>query len=88
MKRKAFGSLQLCECLIKLGFKPRKTHHSSHIKFDPPHEHKIPQGIRPFMIVQVNQKQFDPHECSRYISEIVQKGFQRDKVLKLLFEKS
>ena len=81
---KLFGSADLCHCLMKLGFQASKQSSSSHIKFFPPSIHKIPIGIRPFMIVQINKKQFDKHTCSRYIIELVRMGFERKEILNAL----
>ncbi len=49
--KKLFGSVDLCHALIKLGFNADNQHGTSHLKFHPPSSHKIPLGIRPFMIV-------------------------------------
>lgn len=81
---KLFGSVDLCQCLMRLGFKPSKQSSSSHVKFFPPSIHKVPIGTRPFMIIQVNKKQFDKHTCSRYIIELVRMGFDRAKILSVL----
>lgn len=83
MSNKLFGTFVLCQCLTELGFTSNKAK-SSHVKFNPSKDHKIPLGVRPFIIIQLNQKQYDCHECSRYISELVQKGFERKRILQLL----
>lgn len=79
MKR-LFGSLDFCQVLLRLGFRVDKQHGSSHSKFSVPLKHKVPAGVRPFMIIQLNKKQFDKHTCSRYITELVQMGFDRNKI--------
>jgi len=79
-KHKLFGSLTLFEALMKLGFSTDEHQKGSHVKLYPPKSHKIPKGVMPFQIVQIGKKQFDRHECNRYISELVQKGFDRKKI--------
>lgn len=79
--KKLFGSIDVCQCLLKLGFTYQKQHGSSHIKFLPQKSHKIPRGVRPFMIVQLKKKQFDKHTCSRYISELITMGFERKLIM-------
>jgi len=82
--RKLFGSVDLCHALIRLDFKAEKQHGTSHLKFLPSVNHKVPSGIRPFMIVQLNKKQFDEHTCSRYVAELVKMGFDRKSILEAL----
>ncbi len=83
--KKLFGSADLCHCLNRLGFRYEKQQHgTSHVKFFPPASHSVPKGIRPFMIIQLNKKQFDRHTCSRYVTEIVLMGFDRKKVIEVL----
>ena len=79
--KKLFGSMNLCHCLIRLGFSYDKQHGTSHVKFFPPANHFVPKRIRPFIIIQLNKKQFDRHTCGRYITEIVLMGFNRKKVI-------
>lgn len=83
MKR-LFGSVDLLHCLSRLGFTPLRQKSTSHVKFMPPKNHVVPKGVRPFMIVQLNRKQYDKHSCSRYVSEIALMGFNRKEVLQCL----
>lgn len=80
---KAFGTKQLCKCLEKLNF-ISKGHNSSHVKYFMPKNRKIPTGLRPFMIVQLGRKCFDPYICNRYISEIKKLGFCKEEIEKYL----
>lgn len=84
MGNRLFGSVKLIECLINLGFTNDKSCKGHHPKFYPPKDHIIPSGIPPFMMLKYNQKQYDKHSCSRYITELVKMGFERKKILKLL----
>lgn len=84
---KLFGSVHLIHCLKKIGFIQDSQKGSSHLKFIPPKEHKIPDGIRPFMMVQLGKKQYDPHSCSRYLTELNRLGFNKKELEKLLQEK-
>ena len=81
-----FGHIKLCNCLNKLGFKPQSQLATSHIKFFVPKNHKTPLGLRPFIMIKYGVRQYDKHTCSRYITEIVQLGFDRNTVKKLLEE--
>lgn len=53
-------------------------------KISPPVGHVVPKGIPPFMMLKYDQKQYDKHSCSRYITELVILGFNRAKVIELL----
>jgi hypothetical protein len=81
-----FGHYALCKCLHTLGFTPEKQVGSSHVKFTPPKDHIVPSNLRPFIIVILNTNEYSKHTCSRYVTEIVQLGFNRNTVKKLLYE--
>lgn len=85
-QHKLFGSLILFQTLIKLGFITNDHQKGSHVKLYPPKKITVPLGVKPFMIVQMGKKQFDKHECSRYISELVQKGIDRKEIIRLMNE--
>lgn len=75
--------MDLCECVRNLGCKYDHCS-SSHVFFNLPSNHKLPIGERPYITIQMNKKQYDRHECNRYITQLVRKGFDRKKVLELL----
>ncbi len=78
---KNFGSKELCKGLLTLGFTLAKNQTSSHhIKYDIPKGHAIDNELRPFMMVQLGQKSFHPHACSRYITELKRLGFEKEKI--------
>lgn len=82
--KKLFGSLEFCQVLTRLGFKAQRQQGTSHVKFIPPTNHKIPLSTRPFMIVQLSKRQFDKHTCSRYISELIKMGFDKKRIHEVL----
>lgn len=84
MTKRLFGSITLGECLIKLGFTLVKQSGTSHMKFNPPKNNLTPKGVPAYMVIQTNKKQYDPHSCSRYISELVRKGYDRKLILQYL----
>lgn len=82
--KKSFGSRELYKCLIKLGFNPLAQKGTSHLKFSPPKGKVVSQGTRPFMIIQLNIKTYDPHSASRYINQIMKFGFSKEEIYKNL----
>ena len=78
-----YGSSDLVKCLISLGFTPLKQHGTSHQKYRPPnHKLKNIPGNRSFIIVQLGQKEFDPHARTRYIRQILNFGYTQEEILK------
>jgi hypothetical protein len=75
-----FGSKELCKCLIKLKFVPNKTSGSSHQKYGIPGNKKALLGQRPFIIVILGRRQYDPHTCSGYIRQIKNLGFKSEEI--------
>ncbi len=84
MGKKLFGSIDLIQCLLDLGFTSDKTCKGHHPKFLPPEGHIVPKGIPPFMMLKYGLKQYDRHSCSRYVTELVTMGFNRAKIIELL----
>lgn len=74
-----FGSRELCSALINLGFKKEKQGGTRHLKFSI--SKKLLQGIRPFIIVILNRKNFDPHTRSSYIRQIKKLGFSEKEII-------
>lgn len=83
MGKRLFGSIEFYQCVVDLGCKVDRCS-SSHILFNLPLNHKLPLGERPYITIQMGKKQFDKHECNRYITQLVRKGFDRAKILELL----
>lgn len=83
---KLFGSKDLCVCLTRLGFKPKPQNASSHQKYTIPNGLKIPQGMRPFIIVILGKSKYDPHTCSSYITQIGKLGIDVDKIIECLYK--
>ncbi len=74
----AFGSKELCKCLIKLGFKEKPQKATSHQKF---HSAKVPPvGVHPFITVILGRKSYDPTTRSRYITQIKRLGFTKKEI--------
>lgn len=84
MTQYVFGSKELCKWLDKLGFTENKQKGSSHLKYSAPKNLEIPKGIRPFIIVILGRKKYDPHTCSSYIRQIAALGISKEKIIKLL----
>lgn len=82
--KKSFGSRELYNCLINLGFTPLKQKGTSHLKFLPPKSKRVLQAMRPFIMMQMGEKTFDPHSASRYIRQIIQFGFSEEEIVKAL----
>ncbi len=83
---KIFGSKELCNCLIKLGFLPKPQNASSHQKYSIPLGLKPPQGLRPFIIVILGKNKYDPHTCSSYVSQIKRLGIDFEKIIEYLYK--
>ena len=82
-KAKRFGSTNLCSLLKKLNFSPVKQKGSSHQKWRPPNNLNKPDG-RPFLIVIQGKKQYPMRTCNSYIKQLVQFGFDFEKIKKHL----
>jgi len=82
MSCKAFGSKELLECLLSLGFTPKDTNsrNSSHVKYLPPTGHQPPVGMRPYMMVQLGRKCYDGQDCDRYVSQIKKFSFTKKQI--------
>lgn len=78
--RKAYGSRELVKCLQCLGFSPKPQRATSHIKYIPPRHKKINPNIRPFLIVQLGRKTYDPHAQTRYIRQIMNFSFSKEEI--------
>lgn len=52
--------------------------------YDHPKGKLPPQGVRPFMTVQLGRKTFDPHSANRYIQEIKRCGYSKEEIEKNL----
>jgi len=83
---KIFGSKELCACLIRLGFKAKPQNASSHQKYSCPGGLKVPQGMRPFIIVILGKSKYDPHTCSSYMSQIKRLGIKIEKIVECLYK--
>jgi hypothetical protein len=80
----SFGTEKLISALVNLGFTPCQNNGSSHAKYKMPQSQKCPPGLRPFIMVILKRKQFDPHSASRYISQISRLGYDKKLVSKML----
>lgn len=81
-----FGSRELGIVLECLGFIPRAQHSSSHQKYKIPQGKKMPVGLRPFIIVILGRKAYDPHTQSSYLRQIKNLGFSEEEIVKCLKE--
>jgi len=82
MRLSAYGSKELERCLLHLGFTPLKQHGTSHQKFIPPKEKAIHSpGQRSFIVIQLGQKEYDPHARTRYIRQIFNFGFTQEEII-------
>ncbi len=84
MTRYVFGSKELCKCLKSLGFVENRGVGSSHIKFSLALRNKTPKGTRPFIIVIMGRKGYDPHTCSSYLKQIRALGFKKEEIILFL----
>jgi len=85
----SFGSSELIRCLKILGFSPKSQDGTSHVKFEAPSQKESQESReRPFIIVILGRKDFDPHSQSRYINQIFQKtGIAKKEIKKCLTQK-
>jgi hypothetical protein len=81
-----FGSKELIKCLECLGFSKSSKIGSSHLKLITPNIKILNKGIRPFIIVILGRKVYDPHTRSSYIRQIKLLGF-RDRDIFNCFRK-
>lgn len=77
---KSFGTKELHQCLIKLGFTPDNSN-SSHIKY---YHQQGKVGQYPFIMVQVGKKNYGKNSCQRYIQELKKFGFSKKEIEKYL----
>lgn len=75
---KSFGSREFEKCVRALGF-TLKHISSSHAKYIPPPAKNSP-GIRPFFIIQLGRRTYDPHSANRYISQLKGFGFTKEEI--------
>lgn len=78
--RSSFGSKELINCLLCLGFTKKRSTGSSHSKYSSPK--KVAMGMRPFITVILNRKVFDPHTQSSYLLQIKKLGFSAEDIEK------
>lgn len=83
---KIFGSKELGNCLIRLGFTPKPQNATSHQKYSIPSSLKVTPGIRPFIVVIQGKKKYDPHTCSSYVSQIRKLGIGIEKIIECLYK--
>lgn len=76
----SFGSSGLVRCLEKLCFLPQPNNGSSHVKYRVPEGTNITAGTRPFIIVIMGRKQYDPHTASSYVTQITRLGFTKKQI--------
>ena len=82
MNRKNFGSKQLCKCLKKLEFTENRRKGSSHVKYST--NKKVETGARPFIVVIMGRKTYDPRTSRSYIRQIKNLGFSEEEITKHL----
>lgn len=80
---KAFDSKELIKCVEKFGFTFNSSN-SHHSKCYPPLGKLPPSGIRPFYMIQLGRKTYDPVSASRYISELKKFGYTKEEIEKNL----
>jgi len=73
-----FGSKELCKCLTKLGFSENKQKGTSHVKFSL--NSLTTPGVRPFIIVIMGRKKYDPHTANSYFHQITKLGFSKNDI--------
>lgn len=70
---KSFGSRELIQCLINLGFTQQRKIASRHLKFKCPKRHVA--GERPFLEVLQGKSEYDPVTQRKIISNLKKHGF-------------
>lgn len=80
----SFGSRELCKCLECLGFRQQPQKATNHVKYEAPSNKKVPPGVRPFIIVILGRKSYDPHTRTRYLRQIKNLGFSEKEIRKCL----
>ena len=80
--RFTFGSKELVRCLTNLHFSAKKQLATSHQKFYPPAQKAVrTPGQRSFIMVQLGQKEYDPHARTRYLRQIMNFGYTQEDIL-------
>ncbi len=81
--RFTFGSKELVHCLSNLRFTAKKQLGTSHQKFFPPPSKAVHNpGQKTFIMVQMGQKEYDPHARTRYLRQIMNFGFEDSEVIR------
>lgn len=75
----SFGTKTLIACLLCLSFTKAPSSGSSHQKFSLTGR-KVTSGVRPFMIVILNRKSYDPVTQRRYITQLKRLGFTQKEI--------
>lgn len=78
---KSFGSKELVKCVEEFGFKYHSAN-AHHVKYYPPSGKVPPGGIRPFYMIQLGRKTYDPVSAARYISELKKFGYTKEEIEK------
>jgi len=78
---KAFGSRDLQDCVIKLGFTFDSISSSHHAKYNPPKEKIPPVGNHPFYLFQLGRKTYHRHSANRYITQLKRFGFTKKEIV-------
>lgn len=76
----SFGSKELIKCLQYLNFKKGKSVGSSHLKYFT--NKNVSAGFRPFIIVLLDRKVYDPNTQHSYISQIKKFGYSIEEIKK------
>ncbi len=79
-----FGSRDLCKFLTSRKFVSNKVNGSSHQKYNLPKNVQCPSGFRPFIIVTLGRKQYDPHTSSSYIRQLKNLGITDEELKDLV----
>ena len=79
---KSFGSKDLINCLLCLGFTPTKSTGSSHIKYKC--TKSVEKGTRSFIEVILNVKTYDPTTRGRYLTQIKRLGYSLKEIEKCM----
>ena len=77
---KTFSSDDYCKFLLKHGFTVTGNKGTSHQKYKPPKSLKIPQGVRPFVVVVLNRKSYDPITASKIRKQLIKLGLSLETV--------
>lgn len=77
-----FGAKDLCKHLEELGFVKDTSKGTSHLKYKISGKRKCPKDRRPFIIVILGRKMYDPHTCTSYIRQIKNLGVGDNEIKK------